>query len=65
MPPKKKAAAKKKEAKTTETARDVEIYVLQRKVEALQHRIALKDVSMLTFNTKIEGMQNAYIQTVQ
>ncbi len=39
MPPKKKAGAKKKAAKTTETARDVEIYVMQRKIEALQHRI--------------------------
>ena len=77
MPPKKKASGKKKSSKPAEPQRDVEIYMLQRKVEALHHRIgklilqtylifsALKEMSMLESNANIETMQNTYNQCVQ
>ena len=39
MPPKKKKAGGKKKSGESEKQHDGEVYVMQKKVEALQHRI--------------------------
>jgi len=64
MPPKKKPT-KKKADKAEEKGHDVEIYVLQKKVEALQHRIALKEMSMLGLNAKVENMQASLTDSIK